>query len=321
MTVQLRRGSSNGFVREDEWQIGGVYQVMFTLAHLSDPHLAPLPQPSWRELSGKRMTGYINWRRNRRFVHDPVVLAKIIVDVKAHAPDHIAVTGDVANIGLKIEFERGREWLDDLGADAAVSFTPGNHDIYVPEAAAFAARYWAPYMSDDSGGSAFPYVRRRGPLALIGLSSAVATPPFLATGRIGHTQLAALDAILAQLKRDGLFRVVMVHHPPVSAAKWHKRLLDAPALLRVIAAQGTELLIHGHDHLHMINWLDGPQGGRVPAVGVPSASAATAMRKQPAAYNLYRVDGSPGAWTCELTSRGVTPEGEVKLRRRMMLVS
>ena len=37
---------------------------------------------------------------------------------------------------------------------------------------------------------------------------------------------------------------------------------------------GAELVLHGHDHLHMINWLAGPNGTRVPAVGVPSASAA-----------------------------------------------
>ena len=43
---------------------------MFTLAHLSDPHLAPLPKPRLSELLNKRITGYINWRRRRRFIHD-----------------------------------------------------------------------------------------------------------------------------------------------------------------------------------------------------------------------------------------------------------
>ncbi len=77
---------------------------MFTLAHLSDPHLAPLPEPRWSELIGKRVTGYINWQRKRRFIHDPAVLAKIVADLKAQAPDHIAVTGDIANIALPAEF-------------------------------------------------------------------------------------------------------------------------------------------------------------------------------------------------------------------------
>ena len=73
---------------------------MFTLAHLSDPHLAPLPEPRWSELIGKRVTGYINWQRKRRFIHDPAALAAIVADIKAQTPDHIAVTGDIANIAL-----------------------------------------------------------------------------------------------------------------------------------------------------------------------------------------------------------------------------
>src|ERR1041385_918280 len=99
----------------------GMTKTMFTLAHLSDPHLAPLPQPRWRELIGKRITGYLNWQRSRRFVHDPAVLEKIVADLKAQKPDHIAVTGDLANIALPGEFLHGRDWLERLGAADEVS--------------------------------------------------------------------------------------------------------------------------------------------------------------------------------------------------------
>ena len=85
---------------------------MFTLAHLSDPHLAQLPTPRWSELIGKRVTGYINWQRRRRFIHDPAVLAKIVADLKSQSPDAIAVTGDLTNIALPQEFVVGRAWLD-----------------------------------------------------------------------------------------------------------------------------------------------------------------------------------------------------------------
>ena len=89
-------------------------KAMFTLAHLSDPHLAPLPKPRWSELIGKRVTGYINWQRQRRFIHDPKVLGKIVADLKAQAPDHIAVTGDISPISrCQQEFERGRKWLQE----------------------------------------------------------------------------------------------------------------------------------------------------------------------------------------------------------------
>ena len=38
---------------------------MFRLAHLSDVHLGPLPDVSYRQLASKRITGYLTWHRNR----------------------------------------------------------------------------------------------------------------------------------------------------------------------------------------------------------------------------------------------------------------
>jgi 3',5'-cyclic AMP phosphodiesterase CpdA len=293
---------------------------MFTLAHLSDPHLAPLPVPRWSELIGKRVTGYINWRRNRRFIHDPAVLKTIVADIKAQTADHTAVTGDIANIGLAAEFRNGRDWLESLGSTRDVTFVPGNHDIYVRESATFAARQWGAYMCDDDGMGGFPFVRRRGKLALIGLSSGVPTAPFLATGWLGATQSAALAIMLNKLKDEDVFRVVLIHHPPVSQATQQNLLMDARILLRVIALNGAELLLHGHDHLHMINWLDGPDGTRVPAIGVPSASTIPGGDKDAAAYNLYRIDGTRSAWKCELISRGFGPSGEITQQKRFMLL-
>jgi 3',5'-cyclic AMP phosphodiesterase CpdA len=293
---------------------------MFTLAHLSDPHLAPLPATRWTELLGKRVTGYINWQRKRRFIHDPAALAKIVADVKAQSPDHIAVTGDIANIGLATEFSRGRDWLESLGATHDVTVIPGNHDIYVREAATFAGRQWGTYMCDDDGAAGFPFVRRRGKVVLIGLSSGVPTAPFLATGWLGATQFVELAAVLHKLQDENLFRVILIHHPPVSEAAQHKLLLDAKILKRIIANHGADLLLHGHDHVHMINWLDGPDGTRIPAVGVPSASALPGSDKESAAYNLYRIDGTRGAWQCELISRGLNPAGEVTQQKRFMLL-
>ena len=229
------------------------------------------------------------------------------------------MTGDIANIGLPQEYLNGRDFLESLGKPRDVTFVPGNHDIYVPEAAAFAARQWEPWMCDDDGKSGFPFFRLRGKVAIIGLNSGVPTAPFLATGWLGVKQLTELAALLKALKEENLFRVVLIHHPPVSQAGRHKRLLDADVFKRVIAEHGAELILHGHDHLHMINWLNGPDGSRVPAVGVPSASAKPGMDHDNAAYHLYRIDGAAGDWRCEVISRGITPSGEVVEEKRFPL--
>jgi 3',5'-cyclic AMP phosphodiesterase CpdA len=293
---------------------------MFTLAHLSDPHLAPLPAPRWSELIGKRVTGYINWQKKRRFIHDAATLAAIVADIKAQAPDHLAVTGDIANIALAAEFSQARDWLEGLGSARDVTFVPGNHDIYVKEAVVFAARQWGAYMSDDEGLGGFPFVRRRGNVALIGLSTGVPTAPFLATGWLGAKQLAELAATLNKLSTENVFRIVLIHHPPTTEAAQHKRLLDAHVLKRVIASHGADLLLHGHDHRHMVNWLEGPNGTRVPAVGVPSASAAPGRDKDDAAYNLYRIDGTRGAWRCEVITRRLASSGDITQQKRFTLI-
>src|SRR4051812_12889041 len=94
---------------------------VFSLAHLSDPHLAPLPPPRPGDLASKRLLGYLNWVRKRRAIHRSDVLAAIVADIHAARADHIAVTGDLVNIALPEEIENAAHWLEELGPPAQVS--------------------------------------------------------------------------------------------------------------------------------------------------------------------------------------------------------
>jgi 3',5'-cyclic AMP phosphodiesterase CpdA len=299
---------------------------MFVLAHLSDPHLAPIPTPRVRELASKRGLGFINWYRGRHAIHRPEVLALVERDLAARTVDHIAVTGDLVNLALAAEFAAAHQWLARLGPPERVTVVPGNHDAYVRAAAAHPLRYWGDYMRGDAAGpitapgapAHFPFVRRRGPAALVGLSTAVPTGPLMATGRLGADQLMRLDDALDALGREGLFRIVLIHHPPVSRLAQHfKRLVDAAPLRRVIARHGAELVLHGHAHVHLLTWLDGPRG-RVPAVGVPSASAAADPHGDAAAYNLYAIERDADGWRCEAVTRGVGDGALTETGRRTL---
>lgn len=289
--------------------------MTFVLAHLSDPHLAPLPQPRLIELIGKRVTGYVNWRRKREAIHQADVLAQIVADLKAQKPDHIAVTGDLVNLALPREYQTARAWLDALGSPAHVTLVPGNHDAYVRTGVAASLTHWGDYMRGDEGAavSSFPFLRRRGPLALIGVSTSVPSLPFLAIGRVGADQLQRLESMLQESAREGLYRVVLIHHPPTSKRSHYlKRLTDGARLRDVLARHGAELVIHGHNHRRQTIWLD---NGRIPAIGVPSASEAPPGEHDPAGYNLYRIEGERGAWRCEVVTRGITAGGIVELDR------
>lgn len=288
---------------------------MFVLAHLSDPHLAPLPRPRAAELANKRVLGFLNWHRRRQAEHRRDVLDALVADLKHSRPDHVAVTGDLVNISLDAEFAPAAAWLESLGSAEDVTVVPGNHDAYVRAAAAHSARHWGAFMRNDApqapgAETSYPFVRRRGPLALIGLSSAIPTLPFMATGELGAAQLQRLAEILRDLEREGLFRVVLIHHPPVGApGKRHKRLLDAQAFRRVLAEHGAELVLHGHEHVPSLVWLNGPRA-RIPVFGVPSASSPPGHGKAPATFNLYRIEGAPGEWRCEAIARGFRSEQE-----------
>jgi 3',5'-cyclic AMP phosphodiesterase CpdA len=299
---------------------------MFVLAHLSDPHLGPVPAPRLHELTGKRALGFINWHRRRFLRHRPEVLHALVDDMRATGPDHVAVTGDLVNIAIEKEFPPAREWLGQLGSPHDVSMVPGNHDAYVRDAVAHPMSHWGDYMRGDGIGLAapasrlgrFPYLRRRGSVAIVGLSTAVPTAPFLATGRLGADQLMRLSDLLAHLAHEEAFRIILIHHAPFPAGpNRFKRLVDAGPFRRVIAEHGADLILHGHHHRHSLNWLDGPNHS-VPAVGVPSASAGLAGEGHPAGYNLYRIGRDGTGWQCEAISRGLRSKGFVELSRRWL---
>jgi 3',5'-cyclic AMP phosphodiesterase CpdA len=292
----------------------------FTLAHLSDPHLPPLPRPLLRELSGKRALGYLNWTRNRHKYHRRDVLDALVSDLQARAPDHIAVTGDLVNLALEAEFAPARAWLESVGAPDRVTVVPGNHDAYVRATQRRFAETWRSYLEGDDTSAetiAFPSLRRRGPLALIGLSSAVPTPPLMATGSLGRSQLDALERLLAQLAAEPAFRVLLVHHPLRSNAR-AKRLTDASELLALLKRHGVELVLHGHDHVQSTIWIEGPNGP-IPAIGVPSASALAHRHYPAAAYNLFSIAREGEAWRCEQTVRGFKSSAVVQELMRVSL--
>ena len=209
--------------------------MAFTLAHFSDPHLPPLPKPRLTELAGKRMLGYLNWTRNRRKYYRREVLDALVRDMQAHTPDHIAMTGDLVNLSLPAEFAPARGWLRSVGAPERVTAIPGNHDAYVRATRHRFVEAFGEYLRCRRAGrpDAFPFLRRRGPVALIGLSSAVPTAPFMATGRLGATQIAALEHILVSLSAEQVFRVLLVHHPLRSDSR-PKRLTDSAALIALL---------------------------------------------------------------------------------------
>ncbi len=271
-------------------------ETIFRIAHLSDPHLGPLPFVKLTELFGKRLTGYLNYTRNRSSCHDMTVLDVMLNDLAQQHVDHIVCTGDLVNIGIESEFANARAFLARLGSPDGVSCIPGNHDAYVKNAFEGLFEHIGAWMQGDDATQAtdikpcFPYVKRRGKIAIIGLSSAIPTRPFSARGKLGYDQIKATTALLNDLRREGAFRVILIHHPPFrSAGHITRGLSDVDAFQKMLKETGAELILCGHNHTMQTHFCDGLTAP-VPTLVAPSASAGLKVRSQKRIASYVLID-------------------------------
>jgi 3',5'-cyclic AMP phosphodiesterase CpdA len=261
------------------------------IAHFSDVHALALDGVRPWSFLNKRVAGYINLRLNRREKHPVHLFRAIVADLNAHPVDEVVVTGDLTNLSLAPEFRLAREILDGITLGPAhVTFVPGNHDVYTLGALR-EKLFWqvlAPYAASDSGDKVqFPSLRVRGDVAIVGLSTALPSPPPLADGWLGRAQLAELEATLLRL--EGKFRVLLLHHPPYDNRHSILRgLRDRGALQKVLARVGAELVLHGHEHRDLRHELAGPRGA-IPVIGVGSGTYNDARLDRRARYNVYTI--------------------------------
>lgn len=271
-----------------------------TLAHLSDVHLPPPGQASWRAFCNKRALSVISWKRHRQHHHLRAVSNAILQDIARQHPDVIANTGDLTNFGLPPEFVESAKWLEAL--PAPVCIVPGNHDTMTHQRWDDGLRYWSPWMTDAP--EHFPYCRQFGNLALIGVNSGIPSPPFMAYGRVGRAQRQRLRAILHQTRQ--LCRVVMIHHPPrAGLVPWRKSLLDHRNVAAVLKEGGAAIVLHGHSHDSTVTTVPGTD---IPLIGIASASLRSRRPWRDAAWNRIRVGIQGAAWHIKLTQRRITEE-------------
>lgn len=272
-----------------------------TLVHISDFHLCRTSGSSPGRFLNKRLFSYLSWRTRRQRQHRPQVLEALTQAVRGAGADHVVVTGDLTQLALPSEFDQARTILQALGPPHKVFVVPGNHDALVAASWLEGWARWAEYMASDSPAPQrrveFPTLRIRGPVALIGLCTARPTPLFSAAGSLGTRQLQRLAEILEGTARQRLFRVLLIHHPPIpGSVSFHKRLMDAEAFAAIARQQGAELVLHGHSHLCSRAEMDGPRG-RIPVLGISSASAASAQPQRRAAFRSVRIARTAGGWT------------------------
>src|SRR5258706_4352775 len=192
------------------------------IAHISDLHVLALAGAVPFRLFNKRATGYANLRFRRNHQHKSEIVRAIASHLSTSQIDHVVITGDVSNLALEAEFHAVRSVLDDVLRlpPSAVTIVPGNHDVYTPGAQKKRrfSQYFAPYLTSDLPGFAteqpgglFPIVKLRGPVAIIGLSTALARLPLIPSCRLGLTQLEALEKSFVSPEIKNRNPVVVFH--------------------------------------------------------------------------------------------------------------
>jgi 3',5'-cyclic AMP phosphodiesterase CpdA len=241
--------------------------------------------------------------------HRTEIFDALVDDMNQVGVDHIVVTGDITNIALRGEFEFARERFDRIAiGPGETTVIPGNHDAYVAQGAEFFTRYFDPFHVPDDGWdfvsqdnsqtpgpvARWPIVRVRGPVAVIGLSTSLQTPWFTAYGVVGDSQLERLESALTDERLADKFRIVAIHHPPAGppSVSRIRGLRDRLQLAAVLAKVGAELVLHGHEHRDLINYLPGPDGQPIPVRGIPSASYEAGDPGRRARYRIYEIERS-----------------------------
>jgi len=231
------------------------------LVHLSDLH----HQIDW----GKRSLWSSGWRgapgrfelhalgRLRRFAGVEQRIARLVERVLSLGPDRVILTGDLTALGDVSELRHARALLEPFIAAGLLVLVPGNHDRYTDRRSeqfelvfSDLLRSDLPDLADPRG---YPFVKLVGDRhALVGLDSTrVQGWSHYLVGRLGASQLRALERVLEHPALAGRTVLLLVHHGPAGPSgnfDWNESgLIDAEPFLRTIR-RFPVVLLHGHSH-------------------------------------------------------------------------
>ncbi len=273
------------------------------IAHISDLHFSDPGRVAARRLLNKRITGYANLKLRRGSAHQRWIAEAVLDELRGRAPDHVVLTGDLGNLALENELGGARRFVQArLGLPPdEISIVPGNHDAYTRgsfRSRRFQAAFREHISSDlpqapvESGIEGFPFVRLRGPVAVIGLSTARPRPPLVASGSLGGAQLDALERLLGHRELRERMPVILQHHPWPSPWRRGKTLLeglvDGAAERAVLGRLSRGLVLHGHLHRRVRRTVV-TERGSLEVIGATSMSLSDPNESRMAAFHLYEL--------------------------------
>jgi len=277
------------------------------LAHLSDIHL-PFGLPEGSQWLSKCGLSALSWIVRKRKKHLSSIADILQQDLIDSAPDLIAVGGDVVNFGTSQEFKAAQLWLQKLGVAEKVVTVPGNHEALT--------RGWKKRISLWDGYASLgeeqaPVLRKEGVIGLIAVSTAVATPPFMASGKVGERNIRAMGELIEEARSQNLCPVILMHHPPTSITSRRKGLVDYKAVNQELANRGPALVLHGHTHHAELSWINTAHDA-IPVLGIPSFSLFRHDGRYSGAWRMIEVHKEKSDWIISVTERTLDEEDNLQ---------
>ena len=166
--------------------------------------------------------------------HIPSLATRVVDEINELRPDALVVTGDLTDMGFRQEFKIAHRLISRMEVEH-VMVLPGNHD----------ARNVGDLHFEELFGSRSTELRFRG-VRILGLDS---SEPDLDAGRIGRTRYRWIEE---RFSEPDDFKIVALHHhllPVPGTGRERNIVYDAGDLLRVLSANGCDVVLCGHKHV------------------------------------------------------------------------
>jgi 3',5'-cyclic-AMP phosphodiesterase len=228
----------------------------------------------------------------------PELLSAAVQETNELAPDLVVVAGDLTMEGYRGEFDRCRQFLDELACRHVV-VAMGNHD-----ARNVGYRHFEDFFGSRDSATIVPVGDARAKVVAID-----STKPDLDEGEVGREHYGWLDAELRGWTEGP--RIVVIHHHILAVPGTGRdvnNLRDAGDVMAILRELDVDLVLSGHRH---VPWVWSISGVRVVHSG--TVSTLRVRGTMPPSYNVIEFDAQEVRIAMRQPGRGV--QGEEPLAR------